>query len=790
MSGGSRSAEPGDGASDRGPHSETGHRLVRAGLWAGIIAAVAGVLALIVAVVVPVLQSQPARRRTAELLDDLTAPETIRLGALLATLALVLPMVLAVRRALRTRERPTRPEIRALKQHFDDSVSGFLRELPPTQARSRESLGIAIRSAAVYVPSPYEAVAPRGDSPQSPNTSQHPDIVDFLVAAARARQNTLLVGEPGTGKTLAAAICFATLADAFLAAPAREPIPILVRLNALARDKWQGGPLDVLADVLQALDPERLALWRSSRRLVLILDGLDEMSVVDKGAATAQFQVGLRGLLDGPFVLTCREAFYSLYVEAQQVVSALDCEVRMRNMAFEAQALAFISKYCQSVGSPDLAEAVIGAVRSNACLAETVTRPLMLRMTVEVLVDEFRQGGLEAATRILLTGSDCLNADIYDRYVQRWLRREHRKVGEARLRPDHKARILQLIAGRVFNTSVAGARYPSSELTDLLVDERLLLDSVDEWLSDPRQRHLQVSAEDVTREVAERTFLLVSARFGAYRFAHKSFFEYLLARHIYEELIEHEGDEKVLVSLLKRPLPDEVVDFLRELLHYSISQKEDAGRRRLVERALLQVVHAAGGSASTLMARQQAGNLCPIVATDVTREKLRSLARSEQQHPFVRRGIAVGEALHHADAALLNDFVVLMDENKLARDCHMGYNRIYYGDQPLGQASFVDDYRPSCSRFFRASLRHLQSDRYRYIRAMDLASIKYMLRDPERRSVLLADERDGLEALRTLCQRGDAALGHVHEEQRVSVLELLTETLAEAESQPATASRD
>ena len=102
----------------------------------------------------------------------------------------------------------------------------------------------------------------------------------------------------------------------------------------------------------------------------------------------------------------------------------------------------------------------------------------------------------------------------------------------------------------------------------------------------------------------------------------------------------------------------------------------------------------------------QAANLLPIVATPRTREYLRGIVASEG-HPFIRRAIAVGEALHHQNPEFLDAFVASLDTDERARSFHMGYNRIYYGDQPLSRTNFEDDGQPECTRFFRACIRHM-----------------------------------------------------------------------------------
>jgi len=290
----------------------------------------------------------------------------------------------------------------------------------------------------------------------------------------------------------------------------------------------------------------------------------------------------------------------------------------------------------------------------------------------------------------------------------------------------------------------------------------------------------RANRSNVVAEIEERTFLIVTEQSDTYRFAHKSFFEYMVAKHVYNELAQNDARASALVELMCMPFPDEIIDFLRELLHQCRTPEETPQRRRNVERSLLVVLEAGAGDPDALMARQQAANLLPIVATHATRQYLRQVATSDD-HPFIRRAIAVGEALHHQDPEFLNEFVSSLDTDERARNFHMGYNRIYYGDQPLSKTLFEDDGSPVCSRFFRACIRHLELDRYRYIRTMALATIRLMLNDPLRRAELVSQETERLKRVRQICEDPDPALGLVYERERIALAACIDEIMSDQE---------
>jgi hypothetical protein len=403
----------------------------------------------------------------------------------------------------------------------------------------------------------------------------------------------------------------------------------------------------------------------------------------------------------------------------------------------------------------------------------------MLRMTVDILASELEEGERRIVERMLLTGSDFLNAQIYEEYVYSWMRREQRKANRPSLTAGQKLTLLEKIAWQIFDSPArAEAVYGSFELGDLTIDRATLLATIDAWINGQTESLPRANRSSVTAEIEERTFLIVTERGDSYRFAHKSFFEYMVAKHLYNQLAQNNADASALIDLTRMPFPDEIIDFLRELLHQCMTAEETSQRRKNVEQSLLLVLEAAAGKSDSLMARQQAANLLPIVATYATRQHLWQVATSDD-HAFIRRAIAVGEALHHQNPEFLNKFVTSLDTDEQARSFHMGYNRIYYGDQPLSKTIFEDDGSPECIRFFRACIRHLELDRYRYIRSMALATIRLMLNDPLRCAQLIEqEESEGLRRVRQICETPDPSLGLVYERERLALAACLDRILA------------
>jgi len=150
--------------------------------------------------------------------------------------------------------------------------------------------------------------------------------VDDLRAAVAEHRRILLLGDPGSGKTttlwrLAYDYAQAALADG------RAPLPLLVLLGAYTDD----GPFDAyLARHLGPLAPY-LEIYCASGRLILLLDGLNEMPQAGYVERVGRIQEVLSRYSDDPAVVTCRALDYVVRLEGLQKVEVLPLdETRIR----------------------------------------------------------------------------------------------------------------------------------------------------------------------------------------------------------------------------------------------------------------------------------------------------------------------------------------------------------------------------------------------------------------------------------------------------------------------------
>ena len=684
-----------------------------------------------------------------------------------AAVALALVVFIVARLVLWPRSSVGFIERRWLRAYHETEVDHLAERLPLEAKRSITTLEDTLRGRSGYV-------EPRFRLGLGANADRS-SIVGLITTRLNQDGGVLLLGDPGAGKSLVASMVFARLADRFEEAPRRSPCPIFVRLNALSpvgeahgfeMTSAEAGARWLLAQLRIAKRlpaSSRFARLLQQGRFVFVLDGFDEVPMT---RAPQQIQGTLPrellSLFEHPTLLTCRSAFHSIYVDASAVTKRFSTKIELLPLTFEEQGVTFVRTFTHAAGKPNSAGRIVDIIRANEALKESVSRPLVLRMAVEVLLDWL--DAIPDNRSLYGIGQGSATADIYEAYVQKWLHREQEKFEQNCLSWRQKRTLSEWIAWEIFNSSLsADFGWGHFELHDLLIEQRELRDIIEHWLDEFGP--VACDLESICRDVAHRSFLIVSDDGQRHRFVHKSFFEFFVARCVVSTLDERRAARRVGHSeLLSRLLPDEVIDFVRELLR---GKKEHAEERSRIEATFVAILVALGTQTdgASLMACQQAANLLPLIASPETLERLRS-GDLRPVHPFLKRAVAVADALYFDRHELLDSFIDEMQHDKAATSFHMGYNRIYYGDQPFGDGTWTDDGAAETGRFFRATVRHLTQTSYRHIRVMDLFTVRVMLNNKDRCRYLLDRERECLAEVRRLCDVPDPRLGECYDRQR------------------------
>ena len=258
--------------------------------------------------------------------------------------------------------------------------------------------------------------------------------VDDLRAAVAEHRRILLLGDPGSGKTttlwrLAYDYAQAALADA------RAPLPLLAPLGAYTDD----GPFDAyLARHLGPLAPY-LDTYCASGRLILLLDGLNEMPQAGYAERVGRIQEVLSRYSDDPAVVTCRALDYVVRLEGLQKVEVLPLdEMRIRTFLHNYLGQAAGERLFRDMGGGDMAQRIWDTWRRGGSWPETppllalCRNPYMLLMTAQVYAGA---GGALPANRARLFAAfvDTLLKREKKRHPEGWVEAECQKDGLAGL---------------------------------------------------------------------------------------------------------------------------------------------------------------------------------------------------------------------------------------------------------------------------------------------------------------------------------------------------------------------
>jgi predicted amidohydrolase len=335
----------------------------------------------------------------------------------------------------------------------------------------------------------------------------------------------LLLGEFGTGKsTLLAEWCHRRWSED------RGPHPILCSLAGAGAD---ADPWRLLLDASRCADtPENRAALRVLLRrgqFYACFDGFDEMATrVDAATLPAR----LRGLLDlaeasGRVLVSSRDHYFRSEGALQEVLGATGPTVRLSVQLFSKEKVDALVHQVR-----DDAEAALAKIEATYDLKDLVERPILLAMVLKTL-DDFQPG------------SRVARADIYERYLTRWLENTHTE-GERCLDDAQKVAFAESLAEQLWRTGQTACTWDELRQS---VRERLL----------PQLKDDDAPAHALN-EVAGSAFFVRDGE-DRYRFAHKSFLEYFLARALVRTI-----PGRVAEALRTKPLTQEVSSFVGEIL--------------------------------------------------------------------------------------------------------------------------------------------------------------------------------------------------------------------------------
>jgi uncharacterized protein YjbI with pentapeptide repeats/DNA-directed RNA polymerase specialized sigma24 family protein len=359
-----------------------------------------------------------------------------------------------------------------------------------------------------------------------------------------------LLGDVGAGKTFLSRIVTHRLLLDFLKSPLDKPLPIRVDLRNADREfSLEGLILTHLSRVgLGRTTFDVFQYLLAQGRLVLILDGFDEMAARVTPVVTRRNFFELNRCVQGraKIMLTCRTHYFRSQKEEGEIVFGESSTYRSegaRDLYWELIArhgfriaylrpfqLRQIEQYVAIARKHD-SQAAFKKIKDIYNLLELSQRPLLLEMIVKSL-DKLGDKDINAST-------------LYEVFTDAWI---HRDRWRDVLSPESKLQFLMSLARSLWKEDLTVIHY--NKLREHLQAE--LAAEVDE-----PQKLLEID-----NEVRTASFL-TRDNMGNYGFAHKSYMEFFLARHLASRLALREGEEE---SLSLSRLSPEVLGFLRDMI--------------------------------------------------------------------------------------------------------------------------------------------------------------------------------------------------------------------------------
>ncbi|WP_437959880.1 pentapeptide repeat-containing protein [Sorangium sp. So ce119] len=351
-------------------------------------------------------------------------------------------------------------------------------------------------------------------------------------------QTALVLGEFGLGKSTALAVWADRRWNS-----GDEPLPLLVNL-AGASPSTRTEQLLLQAAGLKDISEHRAALQLliRHRRIVPCFDGFDEMATRLEatelaGRLSALLEVAEGG---GKVIVSSRDNYFPSEAHlttttVNALAQALGASAGIRRLVIQPFTDEQVRDLVRQIRGDGGARAALSRIARIYDLKDLVHRPLLLGMVLATLED-------------LASGSQLGRADLYEAYLKRWLDNTRKDDPEC-FTDEQKKEFAEALAEQLWRSGK-----PTCTWQELQSSVRARLFPLLPEGMPPGAAFLEIQGGAFFVHEGE----------DRYRFAHRSFLEYFLARALVATLPERPEE-----ALRTKPITYEVAAFVGEILKSS-----------------------------------------------------------------------------------------------------------------------------------------------------------------------------------------------------------------------------